>query len=303
MNELQLMVELNPGSIVMNTSEIKEKLSAKMEEYKNIVFTEESKQIAKGELASLRKLKKEVDDRRKAVKAKWLEPFEAFESEAKALMSIIDEPIVEINTQLTEMEAERIRKKRADIQVLYTEIIAEASEYLPFDEIYDNKWDNAGTNIKKIREAMEELVEKTALEISVIQNSFSDVKEEALGMYKKDRDLPKALNFMNTYEINKQKALEIERERLEQAEVRRREEEIARARTEERKRLEEIQKLQKKVEDTPSVSFDQEEDDELPFVQPTTITAFYKVVATPEELEQVETIFNSVGIFFERRNS
>ena len=302
MNELQLMVDLKAGSIVMNTDEIKMKLSKKMSEYKNLVFTEESKQIAKSELASLRKLKKEVDDRRKSVKAKWLEPYEAFEKEAKELINIIDEPIVEINAQLSEMEAERIRKKRADIQVLYEEVVGEASEYLPFDEIYDSKWDNAGTSMKKIREALEELVKKTALDISVIQNSLSDVKEDALCMYKKDRDLSKALNYMNTYEINKQKALEIERERLERAETRRKEEEIARVRADERRHLEEMQKLQKQVEDIPGISFEQEEDDELPFVQPSTITAFYKIVATAEELEQVETIFNSIGIFFERRD-
>lgn len=304
MNELQLMVDLNAGSIVMNTDEIKMKLAEKMAEYKNIVFTEESKQIAKSELASLRKLKKEVDDRRKSVKAKWLEPYETFEKEAKALMNIIEEPIVEINAQLTEMEAERIRKKRVDIEVLYKEVVAEASEYLPLAEIYDSKWDNAGTNMKKIREVMEELVSKTALEISVIQNSLSDVKEEALDMYKKDRDLSKALNFMNTYEINKQKALEIERERLAREESRRREEEIARARADERRHMEELKGLQKKeVENVPCTPFGPEEEDGLPFVQPLTITAFYKVVATPEELEQVEIAFNSIGIYFERRDS
>ena len=36
--------------------------------------------------------------------------------------------------------------------------------------------------------------------------------------------------------------------------------------------------------------------DDLPFEQPSTITAFYKVVATKEELAQVEMAFNSIGI-------
>ena len=42
--------------------------------------------------------------------------------------------------------------------------------------------------------------------------------------------------------------------------------------------------------------------DDLPFEQPHTQTVFYRVVATPEELEQVEIVFNSIGIFFERRD-
>ena len=49
--------------------------------------------------------------------------------------------------------------------------------------------------------------------------------------------------------------------------------------------------------------FAEEADDELPFEQPTTITAFYKVVATPEELEEVEMAFNSIGIYYTRRDA
>ena len=43
--------------------------------------------------------------------------------------------------------------------------------------------------MKKIREAMEQLVTKTANDIEIIQNSLSDVKDEALVIYKKSRDL------------------------------------------------------------------------------------------------------------------
>jgi len=45
----------------------------------------------------------------------------------------------------------------------------------------------------------------------------------------------------------------------------------------------------------------EDEIDDLPFVTPTTVTAFYKIIATPEELEEVEMAFNSIGIIFERR--
>lgn len=312
MNELQISVQMNTGSIITNTAELKKILSAKMSEYKNAVFTEESKQIAKSELAELRRLKKDVDDRRKLVKSKFLEPCDAFEKEVKELQAIIDEPINEIDSQLKEIEAERIRKKREAIRELYVEVVTEAEEYLPFDEIYDNKWNNAGTSMKKIREAMEQLVIKTASDILIIQSSMSDVKDEALDMYKKSRDLTQALTHINAYEANKKKALEVEEKRRQHEETRRREEEIQRVRAEERRRLEEIEKvrqeslLHKKYEqivNTSCTPFGVDEDDSLPFVQPTTITAFYKVVATAEELERVEMAFNSIGIFFERRDA
>lgn len=312
MDELQLNVVLNAGSIITNTEEIKEQLSEMMEQYKNALFTEESKQIAKDELAALRKLKKKVDDRRKEVKAQCMAPYEAFEKEVKQLHAIIDEPIALIDNQLKEMEAERIRKKRLQIRELYDEVVGDAAEYLPYEKIYGEKWDNSGTTIKKIREAMEEMVVKTASELSVLQNSVSDVRDEALEMYKKDHDLAKALSYINTYEANKKKALEAEEKRREQEEERRREAELDRMRMEERKRMEELERVRKeereKTEKEAAIreSFSIPESDlsdegVLPFTQPTTVTAYYRVVATLEELEQVEMAFNSIGIYFERR--
>lgn len=303
MNELQISVQMNAGTITTNSEELKKMLTEKMAEYENVVFTEESKSIAKSELAELRRLKKDVDDRRKLVKSKFAEPYNAFEKEVKELLAIIDKPINEIDKQLKEMEVERIRKKRETVKMLYDEVVGDAAEYLPLDEIYDSKWDNAGTNMKKIREALEQLVVKTASELSIIQNSSSDVMDEALSIYKKSRDLSRALTHINTYEANKKKALELEEAKRKQEEERRREAELQRARDDERKHLEEIRKIRQEKEaikhsDEQHVP---EKKGVLPFAQPTTVTVCYKVIATPKELEQVEMAFNSIGILFERR--
>lgn len=311
MNELQISVQMNAGTIITNSEDLKKMLTAKMAEYENAVFTEESKSIAKSELAELRRLKKDVDDRRKLVKSKFAEPYNAFEKEVKELLAIIDKPINEIDKQLKEMEVERIRKKREAIKELYYEVVDDAAEYLPLDEIYDSKWDNAGTNMKKIREALKQLVIKTASELSIIQNSASDVVDEALSIYKKSRDLSRALTHINTYEANKKKALELEEVKRKQEEERRREEELQRARDDERKHLEEIRRIRQendmatKKEETDFLNnqFSLIDDDDLPFVQPTTVTAYYKVVAEPKELEQVEMLFNSIGILFKRRDT
>lgn len=304
MNELQINVTLNSGSIVTNTEELKEQLSAKMAEYENAIFTEESKAIAKAELAGLRKLREAVENRRKEIKVQCMVPYNEFEKEVKELTAIIDKPIQLIDGQLKEMEAERVRKKKEAIEALYQEVVAEAADYLPLNDIYDNKWENAGTSMKKIREAMEELVVKTASEISIIKNNVSDAREEALKIYRDTRNLAKALEHINVYEENKKKVLKLENAKKEQEEARKREEEIARIRAEERAHVEELKQVQEKtVPQDDFVQLDSDEDDNLPFTQPTTITAHYKVIATLEELEQVEMVFNSIGIYFVRRDA
>lgn len=320
MNELKIEISQEPAVIRCNFKDVKAKLSEKMAEYQGAVFTEESKSVAKAELASLRKTREEVEKRRKEVKAQCLVPYNDFEEKVKELLEIIDEPICLIDSQLKEMEAERIRKRHGDVETLYAECAGEWAEYLPLKDIYVKKWDNATTSLKQIEKELLAMAEKVASEIGIISNTQSEVVEDALQVYQKSRDLGAALTLINTYEDNKKRALEAERIRREQEEEQRRQAEIERAREEERKKIEEIARVReeerKKAEEAlkaatvaaqePEVPFtldDSEDGDDLPFPQPQTVTMWYKVVATPEELEQVEMAFNSIGIHFERRQA
>lgn len=320
MKELQIKISQEPAVIRCNFEDVKAQLSAKMAEYQGAVFTEESKSVAKAELASLRKTRDEVEKRRKEVKAQCLVPYNDFEEKVKELLEIIDEPICLIDSQLKEMEAERIRKRHADVEAMYADCTGEWAEYLPLKEIYVKKWDNATTSLKQIEKELLAMIEKVASEVAIIRNTQSDVMDDALLLYKKGRDLAAALTKVNTYEDNKKRALEAERIRHQQEEERRREAEIERAREEERRKLEEIAKAReeerKKAKEAleaatvtapqPEVPFsldDSEDSEDLPFPQPQTVTMWYKVIATPEELEQVEMAFNSLGIYFERRQA
>lgn len=236
MNELKIEISQEPAVIRCNFEDVKAKLSEKMAEYQGAVFTEESKSVAKAELASLRKTREEVEKRRKEVKAQCLVPYNDFEEKVKELLEIIDEPICLIDSQLKEMEAERIRKRHGDVEKLYAECTGEWAEYLPLKEIYVKKWDNATTSLKQIEKELLAMAEKVASEIGIIRNTQSEVVEDALQVYQKSRDLGAALTRINIYEDNKKRALEAERIRREQEEEKRRQAEIERAREEERKK-------------------------------------------------------------------
>lgn len=320
MKELQIKISQEPAVIRCNFEDVKAQLSAKMAEYQGAVFTEESKSVAKAELASLRKTRDEIEKRRKEVKAQCLVPYNDFEEKVKELLEIIDEPICLINGQLKEMEAERIRKRHKEVETLYAECAGDWAEYLPLKEIYVKQWDNATTSMKQIEKELLAMIEKVASEVAIICNTQSDVMDDALLLYKKGRDLAAALTKVNTYEDNKKRALEAERIRYQQEEEQRRQAEIERAREEERRKLEEIAKAReeerKKAEEAlkaaametpePEVPFsldDAEDGDDLPFPQPQTVTMWYKIIATPDELEQAEMALNSLGIYFERRQA
>lgn len=311
MNELSLVINQNPGSIDINFDALEEQLDKKLSEYKGAVFTESSKAIAKAEVASLRKLKKDIEDSRKAVKKKWMEPYEQFEKKMKSLSAKVDEPINAINEQVQAFEEKRKQEKRELIRNLYEDTLADyedCRDYISLDKLYDSKWENASVSAKSIKKDMMERMSGIQTAVSSIKAMHSDKEEDALTLYKQTLDLNRALQMISVYEQNKAEALKREEERRRQEEERRIQAEIERAKMAEReaiRREEQIRKEeQEKAEEfIPIPGPDPDIDDNnLPFEQPTTITAYYRVVATVEELEAVETAFNSIGIYFERRD-
>lgn len=311
MNELSLVINQNPGSIDINFDALEEQLDKKLSEYKGAVFTESSKAIAKAEVASLRKLKKDIEDSRKAVKKKWMEPYEQFEKKMKSLSAKADEPINAINEQVQAFEEKRKQEKRELIRNLYEDTLADyedCRDYISLDKLYDSKWENASVSAKSIKKDMMERMSGIQTAVSSIKAMHSDKEEDALTLYKQTLDLNRALQMISVYEQNKAEALKREEERRRQEEERRIQAEIERAKMAEReaiRREEQIRKEeQEKAEEfIPIPGPDPDIDDNnLPFEQPTTITAYYRVVATVEELEAVETAFNSIGIYFERRD-
>lgn len=297
----------------MNFDALEEQLDKKLDEYRGAVFTEDTKTIAKAEIASLRRLKKDIEDGRKTVKKKWMEPYDAFDKRMKILSTKVDEPINAINEQVQAFEEKRRQEKREEIHRMYEDCVSEyeeSREFIVLDKLYDPKWENASVSMKSIKKDMAEKMSAIQTAVSSIKAMRSDKELDALALYKRTLNLNDAIQMIMTYEQNKADALRREEERRQLEEERRIQAEIERARVSEREairreeqiRKEEQEKAEKvkvaAIESLPDIS-----DDDLPFEQPTTVTAYYRVVATPDELEAVEMAFNSIGVYFERRES
>ena len=297
----------------MNFDALEEQLDKKLDEYRGAVFTEDTKTIAKAEIASLRRLKKDIEDGRKTVKKKWMEPYDAFDKRMKILSTKVDEPINAINEQVQAFEEKRRQEKREEIHRMYEDCVSEyeeSREFIVLDKLYDPKWENASVSMKSIKKDMAEKMSAIQTAVSSIKAMRSDKELDALALYKRTLNLNDAIQMIMTYEQNKADALRREEERRQLEEERRIQAEIECARVAEREairreeqiRKEEQEKAEKvkaaAIEPLPDIS-----DDDLPFEQPTTVTAYYRVVATPDELEAVEMAFNSIGVYFERRES
>lgn len=296
MQELKFEVAQTAGVIKVNFEELERGLKEKLAEYDGAVFTEESRITAKGELANLRKLRKEIEDSRKQVKAEWMKPYDAFKLRVDGLLEIVDKPVNLIDSQLKEMEAVRVAKRKADIQALYDSVIGEMQEYLALEKIYDTKWENSSVKIPAIKKAMIEAIGKVYEEVTTIKNMDSEAVPKALEMYKRDLSLANAVRYINNYESQR---LEI----LRREEEKKREIEIERIRREERQRVAEEERIRQEaksqaMEEVRAV----DNESAAPLTLPESITAVYTVVGTEEELRDLEMAMISLGLYYERKD-
>ena len=141
MSEFQVSIK-QPVIISGNFEEMQQELSNMMQAYAGLEVTEENLPERKKDIATLRKIKTAIEDKRKAVKKDYEKPFKAFESECKKLTVIIDKEIDRINADMDVYEKKRIAEKRKVIDRLYAENIGDYADYLPLESLRRPQWDN-----------------------------------------------------------------------------------------------------------------------------------------------------------------
>lgn len=298
MKEMIVSVEQTEGIVnISNFEEIKANVQASMELYKSLTYTEDTLSEAKSTVATLRKLSKHLDDKRKDVKRKYMMPYEEFEDKIKELQNIIAEPIELITRQTREYEDKRIKQKKEEIQQIYDDCIEGMQEYIPLERIYDRTWENKGTSAKKIKEAIETYVDNAKMSVETIKNMHSEAEQRALEAFKKTLDLSVAVNLITKYEADKAEILKREQERKAAEEERKRQEEKE---TEIKKT--EVQRAVKSADDAFIEACNNAEDDMSaafdtePFEQPHEYAL--KIYCSESEKEKICEYINSLKVMY-----
>ncbi len=130
----------------------------------------------------------------------------------------------------------------------------------------------------------------------------SEKVQEALNLYLSNRDLASAVKYINDYEARKKEILEQQKkEEAERAEALRLKE-IEKIRREERARIAEEERIKSEarkeaIKEIKSI----DEEAAAPLSGDKSRKVIYTVVATKEEIQEIEMAFTSLGIYFERK--
>ena len=219
---LEVQISRNNGTIDFNFEDLKDALTAELELYKNLVFTEDTKADAKKTVAELRKLKKQISDKRIEVKKLYMQPYTDFEAKVKELDKLINEPITFISEQIDAFEQKRIEEKRELINEIYLELVSEREDiagYAELNRVYDSKWENASTSKKTIQEAITSYLDSVDNDIAAIESIESEYEAKALMRYKETGVLSDALLTIRQWEKQKEEILKAEEEKQAEAEA------------------------------------------------------------------------------------
>ncbi len=224
MNDLQVIVSQKPAEISFNFDEIKQSLSDQMEIYKSMEVTEEVLAERKKDIATLRKIAKAIDDKRKEVKASYMLPYDKFEKQAKELVEIVNQPIELINRQVKEFEEKQKAEKKQKAYDYYLEKIVGHEDVLSFEEVFKESWLNVVTSLKSIKADIDQYIADRLADLETITAMHSEIEDKALSVYKSTHRLADAIKIINDYEAQKRAILEAEERRRKQEEERRKQE-------------------------------------------------------------------------------
>lgn len=210
--------------IQWNQEEVKAWVAARVQDYKNIAYTEDQVKDMKKDRADLNKLRTAFESERKRLKKVCMEPYNLFEQQVKEVVALIDEPIQLIDSQLYELEERRKQQKKKDIEALFYTIGFQT--FVTLDNIFDQKWLNASVSLGNIEEQMKSIMYKIGTDVATIGN-LPEFSFEAMEVYKKTLDLNKAiLEGQRLAEIQKRKQqYEEEQKRIAEEKARQEEQE------------------------------------------------------------------------------
>jgi len=218
MNDISVVVNQEVGKVTWNYEEIKKSLEDSVAIYQGMVYTDDTIKTAKTDVAELRALAKAIEDRRKEVKEKCLEPYNIIEKQAKELVALVNKPIEAINIQVQDYESRRKEAVRAKIDAYWKQKCAVLPESIwdaAHSKIYDSRWENATATQKSWKEGIDNGVAEIQGAIETIKSFNSEFEEDMLNSFYADLSLQNAIQKMNSLKAQKERILEKERQRRE----------------------------------------------------------------------------------------
>ena len=167
--EISAPVQALPA-VVWNYEEVKAGVEKALEQYKNRAYTAQTITGAKADRAALNKLAEAMAAKRREMKARYLEPYTAFETQCKEIEGMIAQVSGQIDAQVKEYENTEKEAKRAEIAAYYSEAGAQIVDQVPVDAIFNPKWLNKTYRMEPIKAEIDATVARILESMETIRS-------------------------------------------------------------------------------------------------------------------------------------
>lgn len=160
-----LEVTYTEATIASNMDSLEAHVKKVVADYEGATYDLASAQAikeAKHDRSYLNGIKKEIDERRKAVKREYNKPLDAFERRCKQITAIIDESTDAIKAQLDEAEQTRKDALYSRLQQHYEEFAGLLAPVVPYERLHEPQWLNKTFGEIKAQQALEAKVSDVA---------------------------------------------------------------------------------------------------------------------------------------------
>lgn len=266
-----------------NFQELKAEISETVRDYEMAVYTDDTIKQARADRAKLRKFTEALEDKRKEIRKKYLEPYEQFDREEKELVAIVQAAIDNIDSQVKAYE-ERLRKEKTDkIREFYEDNIHDIGEYLPFERVMRPEYANASVTMKAVKAEILAMIQRVDEGLAVLNEVDSPYAADMKAVFLKTYDIGAALAEQNRLEAAERKRQEYEAERARQK---------AEREAREKKETEQIIRAGQKVETSPTAAAEEPQPEEP-------VTAIdMRVYVTRAQMVQLKQFLKDNGIQF-----
>ncbi|MGE5328095.1 MAG: DUF1351 domain-containing protein [Deltaproteobacteria bacterium] len=161
------ILEGNMPVIRTNFELVKKNLISNLDEYKNLVVTEQSLSVCKSKREELAGLSRSIDKNRLEVKKEYSKPIVEFEEKCKELMSLINEVKGSIDAGIKVFD-DKTREQKKQFAIT---CIAEISKELELREKYSNQiqFQERYCNLSITQKEVREDIRSQALELNIKQ--------------------------------------------------------------------------------------------------------------------------------------
>jgi len=143
---MEISVTTRAGTLAVDNKEVfASQIALITGAYKDLVVTDKAE--AKRDRATINKLLKAIDDKRKEAKREYEAPFKAFEAELKELTEPLKEAGEAIDAQIKAIEESERLERKAWIEEQYSELPTD----IPLSDVWDDAWLNSSVSKQRVK--------------------------------------------------------------------------------------------------------------------------------------------------------